>query len=174
MKKIIFIINLCFFSTSMVWAQNQDIEKIEKQLGIYFKESVQPVIYVDGKKYPNEFFDLIDSDKIKSVVVMKDSVALKKYNAPNGVVWITTKETGTEMEVVKNETIKTEDKKIVIKNEINSLYPLIIIDGTVATPEFLKSVSREDIATIEVIKGESAAAKGYDAPNGVVIIKTKK
>ena len=53
--------------------------------------------------------------------------------------------------------------------------PLIIVDGMEVRPDFLTSLNPEDINTVSVLKGASAAALyGSEATNGVMIITTKR
>lgn len=53
--------------------------------------------------------------------------------------------------------------------------PLIIVDGMEVRPDFLTSLNPEDISTVSVLKGASAAALyGSEATNGVMIITTKR
>lgn len=60
-----------------------------------------------------------------------------------------------------------------IKNKENGKYPVVIIDGKVSSREILAKLSPKYIDKIEVFKGEQAIEK-YNAPDGAVIITTKK
>lgn len=52
---------------------------------------------------------------------------------------------------------------------------LIVVDGIAVRSNFLSSLNPNDIASINVLKGASAAALyGVDATNGVLVITTKK
>ena len=50
---------------------------------------------------------------------------------------------------------------------------MIIVDGKVSDKESIKALSPDNIYNIEVFKDEKALEK-YNAPNGAIIIKTKK
>ncbi len=59
------------------------------------------------------------------------------------------------------------------KNDINKA--LIILDGNVITQEIMNLIDPDKIASVDVLKGESAVALyGDKAGNGVVVINTKK
>lgn len=164
MKNLILsILIVCFAITS----QAQEI-KIEKQnnekkesLLIKVKEGQNPDVYIDGKKYDAEILELLDQNKIESVKVIKDEQAKKEYNAPNGVVLIETK--------------RNDESKILITGQksIKNGDPKIFIDGEVSDQKILEKISPDDIYSIDVVKGEKAM-KDYNAPNGVILITTKK
>jgi hypothetical protein len=166
MKKLLFPIIILFFSTSLVQAQKTEVKKDSKEkLYVKLKDGVKPIIYVNGKIFDFPM-DLIDQSKIVSVFVEKNEEAKKKYNAPNGVILIKTK-TFDSTDIA--ETIITgNDKKV---GGING--PKVIIDGKVSGEEALKKLTPDNIEKMEVVKGEKAIKK-YNAPNGVIIITTKK
>ena len=51
----------------------------------------KPVVILDGKIVSQEVMDKLSPDSIKSINVVKGEKALKEYNAPNGVIIITSK-----------------------------------------------------------------------------------
>ncbi|WP_455168740.1 TonB-dependent receptor plug domain-containing protein [Aegicerativicinus sediminis] len=170
MNKILITALLLMASISLNHAQvkekQEELVKPDKQeqLGIMIKSDAKPDVYVDGKKF--EFnVELIDKNIIESVNVVKGEQAIKEYNAPNGVILITTK-----FKADNNDT-KIRIRGTGIKDGDSS--PLIIVDGKVAEKDYLQKVSPEDIESINVLKGEKAMEE-YKSPNGVVIIKTKK
>jgi hypothetical protein len=165
MKKLLFPIIIMFFSISQVQAQKIEVKKdLKEKLYVKLKDGVKPIIYVNGKVFDFPM-ELIDQSKITAVNVVKNEDALKKYNAPNGVVFIQTKEfDSTDISEIKI----TDDKKIGGKKG-----PKVIIDGKVSDQKALKKLIPEDIEKMEVVKGEEAIKK-YNAPNGVIIITTKK
>lgn len=86
------------------------------------------------------------------------------------------KQTVTEgLTIVKEETSDNTVGKIIIRNkETQSLTPLYIVDGKVSTKTIVEVMDPNDIATINVFKGEKAeAVYGEDGANGVVEIHTK-
>ncbi|QXP54854.1 hypothetical protein H0I25_12240 [Cellulophaga sp. HaHa_2_95] len=163
MRKLILTACVLVCSISFVTAQEINIEKKDDQpkekLHVKVKEGAEPDIYVDGKKF--EFsMDLIDNEMIASVAVIKSDKALKEYNAPNGVILITTH---------KNKEANQSKEGINFKNE----EPVILINGNVATKEMLDKLSPDVIEKIEIFKDEKAIEK-YGAPNGAIIVTTKK
>jgi ribosomal protein S8 len=69
--------------------------KKEDQVKIRFKDGnnneAQPLIIIDGKKVAKGDLEKLNPEDIGSIDVYKGENAIKKYNAPNGVVIITTK-----------------------------------------------------------------------------------
>ena len=155
----------CIVFLSMSPAQAQEKNKTKKnnslteKLHVKLKDGAQPDIYVDGKKFDFSL-DLIDTEMIASVFVLKGEKAIKKYNASNGVIVVTTKK-------------KHESDKANGKTNFNGKTPVIIINGNVSNKETLDKLSPDDIEKIEVFKDEKAVKK-YKAPNGAIIITTKK
>lgn len=146
---------LCFITP--IFGQNE--------LKIELKDDPNPEVYIDGVKYDHKIFELLDQNKIESVNVIKGEQAIQDYNAPNGVIIIKTKEA---------KSVKIErDGEIVIKNKKEDKNPVFIIDGKSSKQEVLEKMSPDDIESIEVVKGQKAIDE-YNAPNGVIIIKTKK
>ena len=66
-------------------------------IGIVKKDpgAPDPVIYLDGNRYEGNL-STIDPNTIESVTVLKDEAALRQYDAPGGVILITTKETAKD------------------------------------------------------------------------------
>ncbi|MEL7001772.1 MAG: hypothetical protein AAFN93_03455 [Bacteroidota bacterium] len=157
MKNILAIAFLFCISFANVMAQDK--------FGIELKDGVEPDVYIDGKKYDYSIFQLLDQTKIESVTVIKDKPAKEKYNAPNGVVIVKTKNS-------KEPEIEIDETKIKIRNSEN-LSPVIVIDGKVADKAALSELNPKGIDSIVVLKGEKAIEQ-YNAPNGVVVVKTKK
>ncbi len=97
------------FRFQQVYAQNVVVRAIggmdSSNVFVGLKDSLNPDIYIDGIKYDHKIVDLIDPDKIQSINVLKGEAAIKEYNAPNGVILITSKkedknnEIGTQIRV---------------------------------------------------------------------------
>lgn len=155
MKNILIVTCIFCLSASHIIAQDK--------LNIELKDAPKPDIYIDGKKYDHEIFELLDQSKIESVNVIKGEQALKEYDAPNGVIIIETKKAAQQLIEVDEKEIKFTD---------SGKDPVIIIDGKVSNKEKLSKLSPDNIKSIEVLKGEKAIDE-YNAPNGVVIVKTK-
>ncbi|MFK8060763.1 MAG: hypothetical protein AB8B78_11820 [Polaribacter sp.] len=165
MKKIVFLVIMILCTFSVMQAQKKGDKKKDKEdLLVKVKDGKNPIIYVDGKKFDFPM-ELIDQSKIASAFILKKEDALKKYNSPNGVIFLTTK--ASKADGFSNEKFKN-DIKIGAKNE-----PKVIVDGKVTDEKILKKLSPDKIDNIKIIKGEKAIKK-YNAPNGVIIITTKK
>ena len=167
MKKIILTACAIFLSISLMQAQkNNEAKKdssLVEKLHVKLKDGAKPDIYVDGKKFDFSM-DIIDTDMIESVFVIKGEKAITEYNSPNGVILITTKKNvDAEKSTEKTSEISITDEKS----------PLVIIDGKITNKGSLKNLSTDDIEKIEVFKDEKAIKK-YNAPNGAIIITTKK
>lgn len=161
MNKIVLIICVALLSSVSILAQKNEVE-IEKSNESHVKitSDLEPVIYVDGKKFDFSI-DLINPDKIDSISVVKGERAIKDYGAENGVVLIVTKK-------------KENDSKIKLTdNTPSDNAPLIIIDGKKTSQGLLEKLDPDDIELVEVVKGEEAIDK-YNAPNGVIVVTTKK
>lgn len=164
------------FSTLM--AQNTGTEPRENtKLEITIKENKDADVYIDGKKYDHAIIDLLDKEKIESISVLKDEQALKRFNAPNGVILIKSK-------------LNREGQVKIRSNSANvdGGDPLVIIDGKVVGQgqEALSKLSPDDIQSVNVLKGENALKSIYgsavkeankkngSAVSGVIIVTTKE
>ncbi len=110
-----------------------------------------PLFVVDGTEVKS--VDNLNPEEIEKIEVLKDQSATAVYGdkGKNGVILITTKE-----------------KKI--KGN-----PLVIVDGQEYKSMEEANVPPEDIASISVLKGETASPKiyGEKAKDGVIVINTK-
>jgi hypothetical protein len=175
MKKLTFSIILLLFTIISIQAQKFEVKTKDNEQKIYIKakDSIKLTIYVDGKIFDFPI-DLIDQNRIESVSVLKGHESSKKYNEPNGVILIKTK---ISEEIVVSGFKSKPDKEIIVtgyksmSNTDNK--PLIIIDGKTVTQEVLEKLNPNDFESMSVVKGEKAL-KEYNAPNGVIIITTKK
>ncbi len=172
MRKYILTISLVCLAFMMVLGQEAKNEEQKKE-NLFFgvKEGANPDIYIDGKKYDYEIFELLDQSKIESVTVLKDAEAIKKYDAPNGVIIINTIK-GTESTGMHIQIRERDLEKIKDKNETKEK-PMIIIDGKESDHEQLSKMAPDAIQQIEVFK-DGEAIKRYNAPQGVIVITTKK
>jgi hypothetical protein len=167
MRKVRFLVITLLFAVVTAQAQKVEIKKSSKEEKLYVKvkDGEKPAIYVDGKKFDFPM-ELIDQSKIESVAVFKDQDSLRKYNEPNGVIFIKTKIIIPEVNVSE-----FRDKSGKIMDSKNA--PMIILDGVVTTKDILDKLDPNDIESMNVVKGEKALKK-YNAPNGVIIITSKK
>ncbi|WP_339711661.1 TonB-dependent receptor [Cyclobacterium amurskyense] len=159
MKYFLLVVGLALVPFSSILAQETSKGAKEK-LEITIKESDNPDVYIDGKKYDHSIIDLLDTDKIASVDVIKGERAISEYNAPNGVIIIKTKAKANQVRIRNS------------NGNLDENQPLIIIDGVTAEKGDLEKLDPIDIESVEVLKGENAMKK-HNAPNGVVLIITK-
>lgn len=173
MKYAIIVISLWTLSLSSLYAQDVSSDKENgKEVKVSLKDGAKPDIYIDGKKYDYEIMELLDPDKIKAINVIKGDEAKKEYNAPNGVILITTSRENPSIKVDFSKSDDQQDTKVMIRGG-GSDDPLVIIDGKVSSKSNLDQLKPDEIDVIEVVKGEKAA-KEYQSASGVIIITTKK
>lgn len=162
MKKLLFTVFLFMLSFSAVNAQDKEAKE---NIYIKVKDGKKPKVFVDGKKFDFPV-ELIDQSKIASINVIKGEEAIKKYDAPNGAILITTKASKTmdftNIKIRQNGDLD-DDKPA----------PMIIIDGKVSNRKSLDGLTPEKIEKMEIFKGEQAMKK-YKAKHGVIVITTKK
>lgn len=173
MKKIILATVLILYSILAAQSQKKEEPKTsvvkekkenKENLLIKLQDGAKPKIIVDGKVFDFPI-ELIDQSKIETVFVVKGKEAINKYDAPNGVVLITTKQ--AKQLDFSNIDIKQQP------NIENKNGPKIILDGKVVNRKILDTLSSSKIERINVVKGDKAKEE-YDAPNGVILITTKK
>jgi len=152
MKNLFFTICVLLSSLTFSFAQ-----KTDQEIGIALKENSNMKIFVDGKEFDFPL-ELIKEEHLASVEIVKGEIANKKYNAPEGVILIQTKDLPK---------LSFSDAQ---KDEDNS--PLFFVNGKEYQRTILDEISPDDIEAIEVIKGERAINE-FNAPNGVILIKTK-
>jgi hypothetical protein len=181
MKKIalnIFVL-LLFVTFTQAQEKEEKSEKVPIEKTVQFKlknveytyDSIaKPTIYIDGKLF-NFDISLIDQNQIESMNVIKGEDAKNLYNSPQGVILIKTKSNANKADYSLSAgkavfRIKDGDGE-------NDTNPMIIIDGKKVDKKVLKKLNPNNIESIEVFKDEKAI-KLYNAPNGVIVVKTKK
>ncbi len=121
--------------------------------------SGEPLYVVDGVETSSTTLNKLSPDSIKSISVLKDKSATILYGdkGKNGVVLITTK-----------------SGKAIEHDKISGK-PIIIVDGQEYKSVKEANVPPEDIASVSVLKGETASPKiyGEKAKDGVIVINTK-
>ncbi len=164
MKKLQLLLALTLlFVSSLTYAQKKNITEQKKDLSIALKKGFKPDVYIDGTKYSAEIIDLLDSEKIQSISVVKGEKAKQEYNAPNGVLLITS---------IKNSTETTKEDSDANINGIDG-DPLVFIDGIQTSHQELSKLDPTCIDRIDVLK-EKAAMEKYGSKNGVILVYTKK
>lgn len=163
-------------------------------------ESRDSTVYiVDGVKMAAEKANLISPNRIASIEVKKtpaaggpgyiiiatkdaDSVRVSGAKTEDEKVavkqaWMLAHPGDTDRVLVRKRLASGEGNLLGVPSRMSSgAKPLIYIDGVKRSDDALKSLNPNDILSVEVIKGASAAAYVNDpeAANGVIVIKTKK
>ena len=79
------------------------------------------------------------------------------------------------VEPLAQQTSKEPTVRLRSEAPINDKKPIIVVDGKIVPHETLLTMDPDDIASINVLKGASAAAiYGARSKNGVVLITMKK
>ncbi|WP_336066247.1 M56 family metallopeptidase [Mesoflavibacter sp. CH_XMU1404-2] len=134
------------------------------------------LIIIDKKESNKEQLEKISPEDINSVNVLKKEKAITKYGekGKNGVIEVyTKKETALQTKNIEVVEIKYEgdinEDEMFLKNPNSKI--LIIKDGKIITKEELDNTPKENIKSINVLKGEKATSKyGKEAKNGAVEI----
>lgn len=125
----------------------------------------KPLIFVDEVEWPGELsMNIIDPQKIESIVVLKDAGSIKKYGdkGKNGVILITSKKQTAEKPA-------TGLKLRGLNADLDNV--LYYINGQESSKEAVELIDPAKIQSIDVLKGESAEKKyGEKGRNGVIEI----
>lgn len=80
-----------------------------------------------------------------------------------------------QIHIMKGEATGSSSANVFVMKSEEGESPLIVIDGEVQDEAAMKALSPDDIATIDVLKGDSATkAYGEKGANGVIKIRLKK
>jgi outer membrane receptor protein involved in Fe transport len=177
---------------------DMDVMEVEKQAGLLVPlvEVGSPLFIVDGAIVESAAARGLDPDEIRSIEVVKGQAARRAYGelAEHGVIVVETRGPGAPR--VLDTPIRERAGNAVIRRartqeqsatpppsnvEISELAsgadsPLIVVNGVVAPESFsIRSLSRDSIEKIEIIKGEAARTLHDDprAANGVIVITTR-
>lgn len=133
-------------------------------------EKIRTIVIVDGVEKPDFDEKEMDPETIETVTVYKGDKATQMYGekGKNGVIIVNTKKT-----VKQSGSDKTEITVNSTDSDLEKAY--VVVDG-LHDPDFIKNNKNpENIATIDILKGESAKALyGEKGKNGVIIITLKK
>lgn len=141
-----------------------------------------PLIIVNGEEVANIN---LNSAHVESIAVLKDEAATKEYGekGKNGVIIVTTKDGDAEGDATlsTHKVISSGSSTIVYgsnkSTKVTTLPEgiLYIVDGKEASSGILKEIDPDDIASIAVLKDESATKEyGEKGKNGVIVITKKK
>lgn len=130
--------------------------------------TTEPIIIIDGEKIgrmtPEGIDALIEPTEIETIDVLKGESAVTKYgeDGKQGVIVIRTNSKNQP----KGDMPKHEEDPIVIINGIKA--------GRSSSRELDQLIAPSEIASINILKGESAVTKyGEDGKQGVIEVRTK-
>jgi len=145
----------------------------------------QPMIVKDGLVVKNQDVNNIPPETIESINVLKGEKAISKYGqkGSSGVVEIWTKKDNAKdvkpasepipFTITGNSSNSTDQANSVIEGFGKK--PLVVIDGVISEIQSPDKVPSDSIASISILKGETATSKyGEKGKNGVMEITTKK
>ena len=136
-----------------------------------YKDNGKEVIKVNGKKVSRKELEKMEKEgKIHMRHVMIDS----DDNGERNTVIIRSHEAGTDHDIDHDvEIISADGGGFVFMNDVNEEW-LIMLDGKEVDMEDIRDLEPDDIETINVLKGKSAAKKyGNKAESGALEITTK-
>ncbi|HCE57683.1 MAG TPA: hypothetical protein DER09_07670 [Prolixibacteraceae bacterium] len=142
----------------------------------------QPLYIVDGVEVKS--VEMLSPAGIEKIEILKDQTSTILYGdkGKNGVILITTKK---GISSAKSDDIVVTGYATKFKNQKNDVtlkstdgstsHPIVIVDGQEYKSMEDANVPIEEIASISVLKGESASPKIYGerAKDGVIVISTK-
>ena len=166
---------------------------------------IKALIIADGKEITKQEMKAIDPNSIQSIFILKDKNVIKEYGekGKDGVIVMTLKKefnflkndaqeiisnhnkdfkfktdkvnlTNPESDDKNSQLFKKEDQKITV-SRIIEISPLFILDGKEISKNEFETIDRNTIASVDVLKDESATKKyGEQGKNGVIIITSKK
>ncbi len=178
-------------STSINFGEEGDINKSVFKVGVDGEEKVvDPLVVLDNKVLgrQSQLEDNINMEKVAMAIFKgPDPQLFNQYGkeAKDGVLLLSSEVPKTQVvvegfektEEAKNDSDIKTDLKLSISNPNAEEKPLYVVDGVKMGRELdiNKDIDPENIATVNVFKGESAIAKwGEEGAQGVVVINTKQ
>ncbi len=148
----------------------------------------QPLVIIDGKVSDVKTLESVDPVAVKAVTVIKKEEALESYSqypaAQNGVIVMELRDdrqdNGEKGKEVTEQLQTTKTVTVVAFADGNAApesLPLVVVNGKVADPKFLKETSPESIKNITVLKDEDAKKQYGSYPaakNGVLLVTLKE
>lgn len=156
-------------------SKEKDLIKKSKNMAsikLKSKDGKSPLFVVDGNIESEEFMQQYDPQNIKSMNVLKGEKAIEEYGdkGKNGAVVITSKK---NIKSSKDLGLDQSSISVQNKNEL-SIEPLYIVNGEKTSKSKIANINPDDIASINVLKGEGAIEEyGDEGKNGVVVITMK-
>lgn len=125
-------------------------------------------IQVNGREVTPEILRALNPDRIQSVSILKEPVDVAKYT------------TDKSKKAVMQVTLKKEDPKALagavstIRVSDNASKAQVVIDGVMVDEAKLKSLSPDQIESINILKPEEANIfYGGAGKDGVIVVRTK-
>lgn len=140
---------------------------------IKITSDMKPLFIVDGKEFDKDVVGELNPEDIATVNVLKGEKADEKYGdkGKNGVVEIVLKKSKTSKQIDSGTKVNVDGMDFNEKHK----NPLYILDGKVVDAKTVENLNPDDIATINVSKGDKAYEKYADkGKDGVVEVITKK
>ncbi|RYD95857.1 MAG: TonB family protein [Sphingobacteriales bacterium] len=146
---------------------SNDVIEITTKTGSSATSADGALVIIDGKVSDAQTMKSLDAKEIEFVNVYKGDDAVSKYGVKgrDGVIVVTSKNKSGKSD------INFFDSKSSLSDKATR--PLILIDGKETSYEKLKTIDKNTIESIAVIKDSSAAVYGPKAKNGVLKITTK-
>jgi TonB-dependent SusC/RagA subfamily outer membrane receptor len=147
---------------------------------IGIKSRSQGIWVLQAVKCPSAIIEAGFMTNAEDLKMMQDPNYQKRFanSLLTGVVnYLAAKEqqvTVAEFKAIKDTTVPKKTEGLNIPKSASGENPLVVVDGKIQTAEDWKNISPNNIATVDVLKGESAKALyGEAGKNGVIVIKTK-
>lgn len=139
------------------WVQKDGVKTIDIK-----RENGKEVIIVNGKKLsPDE--------------IIEEEIEIEEGSGEGNIFVYAVSDEDEGEKKTKFRVIKNKDKKLVFNTSNEKEKPLFIVDGKEVSNDKFTKLDPDNIATVSVLKGDSATAKyGKKGENGVVIVETKK
>jgi len=128
----------------------------------------KPMVLINGKEVDFEVMQALESNAIDNITVLKDKSAAEIYGkkGENGVILINLKNSQSTRQVKQD--------IIVVGKKMSDKQPLYVINGVVATDYDVKAIDNDNVAAVNVLKGNAASEKfGEKGENGVIMITLK-
>ena len=129
---------------------------------------VDMLILVDGREVTPEILGALNPERIQSFISLKEPADVAKYT------------TDKSKKAVMQVTLKKEDPKALagavstIRVSDNASKAQVVIDGVMVDEAKLKSLSPDQIESINILKPEEANIfYGEAGKNGVIVVRTK-
>ncbi len=129
---------------------------------------VDMLILVDGREVTPEILGALNPERIQSFIILKEPADVAKYT------------TDKSKKAVMQVTLKKEDPKALagavstIRVSDNASKAQVVIDGVMVDEAKLKSLSPDQIESINILKPEEANIfYGEAGKNGVIVVRTK-